>query len=130
MRRFILFLIINTLFIFTKAQDNTCHCKYYNFSEGTLEDKLTGIEILNEQVKMPDGELYSQWSSGDVILNNGQEEKRFHMNRSYYGLYVCPMTWRELDNFSSGSVCLVLASELFSDDDYIRDYNEFKKLKI
>jgi hypothetical protein len=68
--------------------------------------------------------------SFDVILNNGQENKRFHMNRSYYGLYICPMTWRELDNFSSGSVCLVLASELFSDDDYIRDYNEFKKLRI
>ena len=72
MRRFILFLIINTLFIFTNAQDNNCHCKYYNVSEETLEDKLTGIQILNEQVKMPDGELYSQWSSGDVILNNGQ----------------------------------------------------------
>jgi oxalate decarboxylase/phosphoglucose isomerase-like protein (cupin superfamily) len=68
--------------------------------------------------------------SFDVILDNGHEKKRFHMNRSYYGLYVCPMTWRELDNFSSGSVCLVLASELFSDDDYIRDYNEFKKLRI
>jgi len=73
MRRFILFLIINTLFIFTNAQDNNCHCKYYNVSEETLEDKLTGIQILNEQVKMPDGELYSQWSSGDVILNNGEK---------------------------------------------------------
>ena len=46
--------------------------------------------------------------SFDVILDDGHEKKRFHLNRSYYGLYVCPMIWRELDNFSSGSVCVVL----------------------
>lgn len=63
--------------------------------------------------------------SFDVLLDDGREKKRFHLNRSYYGLYVCPMIWRELDNFSSGSVCLVLASNLFAEDDYYRDYNEF-----
>ena len=65
--------------------------------------------------------------SFDVLLDDGFEKKRFHLNRSYFGLYVCPMMWRELDNFSSGSVCLVLASELFDPDDYYRDYDLFLK---
>lgn len=63
--------------------------------------------------------------SFDVALDDGREQRRFHMNRSYYGLYVCPMTWRELDNFSSGSVCLVLASQKYTEDDYYRDHTEF-----
>ena len=60
--------------------------------------------------------------SFDVVLDDGREKKRFHLNRSYSGLYVCPMMWRELDNFSSGSVCLVLASNSYDEDDYYRDY--------
>lgn len=71
--------------------------------------------------------------SFDVVLNDGSGEKRFHLNRSYYGLYVCPMIWRELDNFSSGSVCMVLASNLYDESDYYREYYEYladlKKLK-
>ena len=63
--------------------------------------------------------------SFDVILDNGREQTRYHLNRPYYGLYIPKLTWRELDNFSSGSVCLVLASELYGEDDYIRDYDEF-----
>lgn len=63
--------------------------------------------------------------SFDVVLNDGRETKRFHLNRSYNGLYVCPMMWRDLDNFSSGSVCMVLASERYDEADYIRDYREF-----
>ncbi len=63
--------------------------------------------------------------SFDVLLDDGRGKKRFHLNRSYYGLYVCPMIWRELDNFSSGSVCLVLASNRYSEGDYIRDYPQF-----
>ena len=63
--------------------------------------------------------------SFDVILNDGIEKQRFHLNRSYYGLYVCPMVWRELDNFSSASVCMVLASAPFEESDYYRDYNTF-----
>jgi len=65
--------------------------------------------------------------SFDVILNDGKDNVRYHMNRSYYGLYTPPMTWRELDNFSSGSVCLVLASDFYDEQDYIRDYDEFKR---
>jgi hypothetical protein len=63
-----------------------------------------------------------------VLTDNGHKKEEFYLNRSYYGLYVPTMTWRELDNFSSGSVCLVLASEIYDADDYIRDYKEFKKL--
>lgn len=65
--------------------------------------------------------------SFDVILDEGNEKKRFHLNRSYQGLYICPMIWRELDNFSSGSVCMVLASNAYDESDYYRDYNEYIK---
>ena len=63
--------------------------------------------------------------SFDVVLDDGQEKKRFHLNRSYSGLYVCPMIWRELDNFSSGSVCLVLASNHYEEGDYYRNYDQY-----
>ena len=63
--------------------------------------------------------------SFDVVLDDGNDQKRIHLSRSYYGLYVCPMIWRELDNFSSGSVCMVLASNRYDESDYYRDYQEF-----
>ncbi len=63
--------------------------------------------------------------SFDVVLDGGSGETRYHLNRSYFGLYVPPMHWRVLDNFSSGAVCLVLASEHYAEDDYIRDQDEF-----
>jgi len=63
--------------------------------------------------------------SFDVMLDDGYEKKRFHLNRSYNGLYVCPMIWRELDNFSSGSVCMVLASNIYEESDYYREYTSF-----
>lgn len=65
--------------------------------------------------------------SFDVVIDDGKEKQRFHLNRSYYGLYLCPMIWRELDNFSSGSVCIVLASNHYDESDYYRDYQEFLK---
>lgn len=64
--------------------------------------------------------------SFDVVVDDGMDKKLFHMNRSYYGLYVCPMIWRELDNFSSGSVCMVLASTFYDEADYFRNYDEFR----
>jgi hypothetical protein len=67
--------------------------------------------------------------SFDVLLDDGQEKKTFHLNRSYAGLYVCPMIWRELDNFSSGSVCMVLASIRYDEDDYFRHYDNFLRAK-
>ena len=63
--------------------------------------------------------------SFDVVLDDGTTQQRFHLNRSYSGLYVCPMMWREIDNFSSGSVCLVLASAMYDESDYYRDYDSF-----
>lgn len=63
--------------------------------------------------------------SFDVILDDGRQRSRFHLSRSYYGLYVCPMIWRQLDNFSSNAVCLVLASRHFDESDYVRDYSRF-----
>lgn len=67
--------------------------------------------------------------SFDVIIDDGELKRTFTINRPYRGLLVVPGIWRELDNFSSGSVCLVLASTEFSEEDYIRDYNEFKAYK-
>lgn len=63
--------------------------------------------------------------SFDVVLTDGNEKKRFHLNRSYNGLYVPTMLWRELDNFSSGAVCMVLASNTYDEADYYRDYDEY-----
>jgi dTDP-4-dehydrorhamnose 3,5-epimerase-like enzyme len=68
--------------------------------------------------------------SFDVALNDGREERRIHLNRSYCGLYVCPMMWRGLDNFSSGSVCMVLASDVYDESDYIRDHSLFLQLAL
>jgi hypothetical protein len=65
--------------------------------------------------------------SFDVILDDGIERKRYHLCRSYYGLYVPPLIWREIDNFSSGSVCAVLASEQYNEADYYREYDLFLK---
>jgi len=63
--------------------------------------------------------------SFDVVLDDGSSKKRVHLNRSYHGLYIPPMIWREIDNFSSGSVCLALASDFFDENDYYRDYSVF-----
>jgi dTDP-4-dehydrorhamnose 3,5-epimerase-like enzyme len=63
--------------------------------------------------------------SFDVMLDDGHDKIRFHLNRSYQGLYASPMIWRELDNFSSGSVCMVLASNIYEETDYYRDYSEY-----
>lgn len=67
--------------------------------------------------------------SFDVILKDGTQQQRFHLNRSYSGLLICPMIWREIDNFSSGSVCMVLASNFYAESDYYRNYDEFLKAK-
>lgn len=63
--------------------------------------------------------------SFDVVLDDGAQKKRVHLNRPYYGLYVPTMLWRELDNFSSGAVCMVLASNLYDEQDYYRNYRDF-----
>lgn len=60
-----------------------------------------------------------------VTLDDGKVKRSFTLNRPYQGLYVKSGVWRDLDNFSSGAVCMVLASEKYDPDDYIRDYDEF-----
>jgi hypothetical protein len=63
--------------------------------------------------------------SFDVVIDDGVERRVHSLNRSYRGLYLAPMVWREIDNFSSGSVCMVLASAPYDEADYYRDYSEF-----
>lgn len=67
--------------------------------------------------------------SFDVVLDDGKVKRRFTLNRPYQGLFIVPGIWRELENFSSGSVCLVLASEKYDEADYIRDYKDFLEWK-
>ncbi len=67
--------------------------------------------------------------SFDVVLDDGRNKKKFHLNRSYYGLYVPKGLWREMENFSTNSLALVLASTKFDENDYIYDYGDFLSLK-
>lgn len=68
--------------------------------------------------------------SFDVTLNDGTSEKIYSLNRSYYGLYVPNMIWREMSNFSTNSLALIVSSSNYSDSDYIRDYDLFQKLAL
>ena len=65
--------------------------------------------------------------SFDILVDDGFKRKTYCLNRPYHGLYVPTMIWRELHNFSSGSICLVLASSPYDESDYLRDYKVFKK---
>ena len=67
--------------------------------------------------------------SFDVILDDGKEKKTFTLNRSYYGLYVPKGLWREMENFSTNSLAMILSSTNYDANDYVRDYDEFIKLK-
>ena len=67
--------------------------------------------------------------SFDVVLDDGNNKKIFSLNRSYYGLYVPKGLWREMNNFSTNSLALILSSTVYEEKDYIRDYNEFLKMK-
>lgn len=73
--------------------------------------------------------IVSLSGSFDVVLNNGTEKKVFSLNRSYHGLYVPKGLWREMENFSTNSLALILSSTDYDAQDYIRDYDEFLKLK-
>lgn len=66
--------------------------------------------------------------SFDVHVDSGSARKTFHLNRSYFGLFIPPMLWREIDNFSSGAVCVVLASEPYDEASYYRDYEAFLRV--
>ncbi len=68
--------------------------------------------------------------SFDVIVNDGIDEQRYQLNRSYYGLYIPAGLWRHMENFSTNAVALVLSSTSFNEDDYITDYEVFKADKV
>lgn len=67
--------------------------------------------------------------SFDLMVDDGKIKRTFHLNRPYQGVLMPAGLWRELNNFSSGSICLVLASQKYEEEDYIRDYKKFKSLK-
>lgn len=90
-----------------------------------LYDVPGGATRAGHALKKCDQFIVAMSGSFDVILDDGENKKRFHLNRSYYGLYIPPMIWRELENFSSGSVCLVMASAFYSEADYYRDYDDY-----
>lgn len=94
-----------------------------------LYDVPGGAERGGHAHKQLEQLIIAMSGSFDVVLDDGAGRKRVHLNRSYNGLYVCPMIWRELDNFSSGSVCMVLASNKYDEADYYRDYPEFLQAK-
>jgi len=64
--------------------------------------------------------------SFDVVLDDGNEKRTYSLNRSFYGLFVPKMIWRGLENFSTNALCMILASEKYNEDDYLRDYDLFK----
>src|SRR5690242_18364654 len=68
--------------------------------------------------------------SFDVLLDDGSNKRVIHLNRPYFGLYMPNMIWRELLGFSSGGICLVLASQVYREDDYFRNYDEFKEAAL
>ena len=90
-----------------------------------LYDVPGGAERGGHAHKALDQLIIAMSGSFDIHLDDGFAKKTVHMNRSYYGLYVCPMIWREIDNFSSGAVCMVLASNYYDELDYYRDYDQF-----
>lgn len=71
--------------------------------------------------------IVSLSGSFDVVLDDGNEKRIYSLNRSYYGLYIPKMIWRSLENFSTNSLCMILASEKYNEDDYLRNYDDFKK---
>ena len=66
--------------------------------------------------------------SFDVVIHDGKEEKRFSLNRSYHGLHIPKMFWRKLENFSTNSLALIVSDKTYNETDYIRDFEEFKRL--
>ena len=94
-----------------------------------LYDVPTGAERGGHAHKNLKQFLIALSGSFDVVLNNGEEQKVITLNKPYEGLLIHEGVWRELNNFSSGSVCLVIASAIFDEEDYIRAFNDFLRFK-
>lgn len=92
-----------------------------------LYDVPAGVERGGHAHKNLQQFLVALSGSFDVILDDGKNKQKVTLNKPYEGLLIGNYIWRELKNFSSGSVCLVVASEVYEEEDYIRDYNEFLK---
>jgi dTDP-4-dehydrorhamnose 3,5-epimerase-like enzyme len=90
-----------------------------------LSDVPGGAERGGHAHKQLQQFIIAMSGSFDVVLDDGFRQETFHLNRSYYGLYLPPLVWREMTNFSSGSVCVALVSDYYSEDDYYRDHDEF-----
>lgn len=91
-----------------------------------LHDVPGGAERGGHAHKDLEQVLIAVSGSFDVILDAGRGKHRYHLNRSHFGLYVPTMIWREIDNFSGNSVCLVLASQYYDEQDYYREYGEYQ----
>ena len=92
-----------------------------------LYDVPSGASRGGHSNKMTDQVIIALSGSFDVIVDDGFDRTPFFLNRPHYGLYIPSGLWREIDNFSSNSIALVLASTFFDENDYIRDYETFKK---
>jgi dTDP-4-dehydrorhamnose 3,5-epimerase-like enzyme len=86
--------------------------------------QIRGGHAFKEQHEM----IVSLSGSFDVVIDDGTDEQTFHLNRSYYGLYVPNRLWRHMENFSTNAVALVLTCTLYDADDYVRDYDEFEAM--
>lgn len=87
--------------------------------------ELRGSHAFREQQEF----IIALSGSFDVVLHDGEKEQVFSLNRSYYGLYVPKMYWRKIENFSTNSLALIVSDKNYDENDYIRDFEEFKKLK-
>lgn len=92
-----------------------------------LYDVPGGAERGGHALKICHQFLVAVSGSFDVLLDNGTKKTTIHLDRPYFGLHIPPLTWRAMSNFSSGSVCLALASEPYAESDYLRDYDAFLK---
>jgi len=95
-----------------------------------LYDVPSGAERGGHSHKNQQEFLIALSGSFDVILNDGKEVKTITLNKPFEGLLITNEIWRELKNFSSGTVCLVIASDVFSEEDYIREFEDFLESKI
>ena len=90
---------------------------------------VPGGEIRGSHAFKKSHEFIIALSGGfDVVLNDGKKEVKYSLNRSYYGLYVPNMLWRRVENFSTNSLALIVSSIPYDQNDYIRNFNEYKKL--
>ncbi len=90
-----------------------------------LYDVPAGAERAGHAHKELQQVLIAVAGSFDVLLDDGNEKKRIHLNNPFCGLYIYPLTWRVLENFSSGSVCLSIVSDFYIESDYFREYSKF-----